>query len=338
MIPQRSSPLRLVRCGLLALAVVAVTAPAAHADTARCQRAIAKASALFFQAVTRANEQCQSAILASGGGTCPDAKTTAVVAKAKSKLAGMLDQSCGGSDEICNADAVDEDLPAAIGWPSACPNVATERCDRPIESCADIASCLECLGTEITTSTTTLAYGAFVLPSVTDRTLNKCQRAIGKANAGYTAAVDRALAKACGGADRALGGGDDLTPVAIGFAELCPNATAPGGPACGGAVTDLTSLVGCLDCVTDAALACADRAAVPQLTPYPPECTGCLAPPRTTACPTTISLTALGDRVDLDLGTQTASVVSDGIFNNAFDVIHGLPGLSRIRMPVELSE
>ncbi len=333
----------MIRSCLVALALVIVTAAGAQADTGKCQRAIAKASAQFFQTVAKAKATCEETVVRGGGAACPDARMAAAVTKAEAKLGALIAASCAGSDQVCNADLVDEDLPATLGWPAVCPNVGNAACHQPIHSCADITACLSCLGTEITTATTTLAVGELALPSVTDRILNKCQRTIGKANAGYTIAVDRALArcwhgrmagnhagtceppavgdgkylaaiakadakrtaaigKACGGADRVLGGGDDLTTAAIGFAESCPNAITPGGLACGGAITDLTSLVACLDCVADATVACADRAAVPQLAPYPAECAACLAPPMASACPTTLALTASGPRVDFDLG------------------------------------
>jgi hypothetical protein len=329
---------------IVALALVAAAATTADAETLRCQRDVAKASAKYFQAITKATQKCTDMVVKTGTGSCPDAKMSSAVGKADAKLASSITKSCAGSDGVCNGDAVDEDLPAAIGWPSECPNVATGLCDDPITTCADVTACLRCLATDITDATSGLAFDALALPSA-DSTLNKCQRSLGKADAKYGAAVSKALAKcwearmtgkhanaceppaigdgkyldaiakadakrtstiakACGGADHALGGGDDLTPAAIGFAGDCPAAAVPGGPACGGPITDLASIVACLDCVSDATLACADRAAVPQLSAYPPECAACLAPAMTSPCPATVAIAARGDRTDLDVGVN----------------------------------
>ncbi len=335
-----------MRLDILVSIVVAgalAASTSANADVVTCQRAVAKASTQYVQAIAKATDKCENAVVKSGGGTCPDAKTTAALDKASVKLASAIAKGCGGSDRTCNSDEVDEDLPAAIGWPAACPGLALQTCDDPIHTCADVATCLACLGTTGTDATSGLAYDALALPSTADATLNRCQRALGKANAAYVRGASKAIArcwdarltgkhadpcvppaagdgkylaaiakagakrtdaiaKACGGTDQALGGGDDLTPAAIGFAASCPDATVPGGSACAGPVGDLTGLVGCLACVTDAAVACVDRAAVPALTPYPPECAACLAPPTSGPCPTTIALAARGERVDLDVG------------------------------------
>jgi hypothetical protein len=334
--------MRLGRQIIVGLALFAVAATVADAETPKCQRAVAKASAKYLQSVTKAAQKCTDAAVKAGTGTCPDAAMTSAVAKADAKLASAIGKDCGGSDGVCNGDVVDEDLPAAIGWPSECPNVASGLCNDPITTCADVTACLRCIAGGVAGAESGLAFDALVLPSA-DASLNKCQRALGKADAKYAAAVSKALAKcwdgritgkhtnaceppaigdgkyldtiakadakrtstiakACGGADHALGGGDDLTPAAIGFVGQCPGATVPGGPACGGPITDLTSVVACLDCVSDAMLACADRAAVPQLSAYPPECAACLAQPMTSPCPTTIALAAVGGRTDVDLG------------------------------------
>jgi hypothetical protein len=88
-----------------------------------------------------------------------------------------------------------------------------------------------------------------------------------------SAAARRAICRACGGADRLCGGGDDLDPTAaIGFTPVCDAVTVPGGPSCGGAVETLGDLVTCLACVTQYDVACIDRAQVPAVVPYPPEC------------------------------------------------------------------
>src|SRR5262249_1394815 len=151
--------------------------------------------------------------------------------------------------------------------------------------------------------------------------VNKCQAAIGKAatkflvnkskaeencrqaqikgnNSNTCAKVPSAIAKAekkkrdaickaCGGPDKAGGGGDDPTPGEIGFAWACPGVTQPGGPSCGGPIADLEDIVDCVDCVTEFKVDCVDRLSVPQLEPYPPECNPTVSTTTTTEASTT---------------------------------------------------
>ncbi len=228
---------------LASLAVVMITVGTGHADAdvLKCQRAITKASAQFFQATTKASDTCEAALVKAGAGTCPDAKATAAVQKATIKLASTIATACGGSDRICNADAIDEHLPAALGWPDVCPNIATAYCDQPIATCGDIATCLVCLGTEASTSANDLAYGALALPSSGDPALNACQRAIGKANAIYLRAESKALA-ACWRARQMGQHGDSCAPPATGdgkylaqIAKADEKRTRSIAKACGGA-------------------------------------------------------------------------------------------------------
>ena len=81
-----------------------------------------------------------------------------------------------------------------------------------------------------------------------------------------------AVCKACGGTDRECGGADDLTPPHIGFAPICSDVSPFGATSCAGAIATLGDVVACVDCVTDYAVDCAARAAVPGLVAYPQEC------------------------------------------------------------------
>src|SRR5262249_7216641 len=100
----------------------------------------------------------------------------------------------------------------------------------------------------------------------------------GKAGPSIAAAVVRAterLCKACGGADRACDGPDDLAPSALGFAASCPDVAVPDGASCGGPVATLGDLVTCVTCVAEDDSQCADRAAVPGV---PAQCHRSLPP------------------------------------------------------------
>jgi hypothetical protein len=115
--------------------------------------------------------------------------------------------------------------------------------------------------------------------------------------------MNTSICKACGGDDKLCDGTGDLTPTEIGFPTECSRVAEPhGGADCFGTITDLSSLVTCVDCVTRFKANCVDNLQVPQLTPYPAECNSCTLPPETGACPTALTFTADGQRVDLDTG------------------------------------
>jgi hypothetical protein len=130
----------------------------------------------------------------------------------------------------------------------------------------------------------------------------------------YLAAIAKAetkkrdsICKACGGANKACGGGDDFTPAQIGFAGSCYDITVPtpGGANCADpSITTLDDIVDCVDCVTEFKADCTDQLQVPQfVSPYPDECSdACILPPPTGPCPTSLTFTADGPHVDLDTG------------------------------------
>ena len=102
-----------------------------------------------------------------------------------------------------------------------------------------------------------------------------CPAADGKAAGAIAKAESKkvaAICKACGGPDKICGGADDSTPVEIGFAPTCPDVSPPGAPSCAHAVTTLSDLVTCVDCVTEAKVDCASLATVPAFVSPPAEC------------------------------------------------------------------
>lgn len=99
------------------------------------------------------------------------------------------------------------------------------------------------------------------------------------------------ICKACGGADKACGGLEDIGVAAIGFAASCPDVVAPiRGESCGaiGTVTTLAEIDQCVGCVTDHNVDCADRGAVPSLVAYPDECIPDPPPPSCTSAEVTV--------------------------------------------------
>jgi hypothetical protein len=126
----------------------------------------------------------------------------------------------------------------------------------------------------------------------------------------YAAAIAKAatkmqtsICKACGGADKLCDGNGDLTPAQIGFPSECSRVAGPHGASdCFGTITDLNSLAICAQCVTRFKANCVDNLQVPQLTSYPTECNSCTLAPEAGACPSAITFTADGQKVDLDTG------------------------------------
>ncbi len=316
-----------VAIAVLALAVLTTATPA-DATPLKCRRAVTKAGAVFAANKLKAAQRCEDSILrGSFAGPCPDQKSTTKLAKLRAKLAAVVASACGGRDKTCGAGSDDEVL-SAIGWTmGACPDIAESGCTNTISNCAGASECVRCIDEQATDGTVDLSYDAF-LRNATDPAVRKCQRAIGKETAQFVAAQLRALhqcedrilrgrtagpcpdaaaaanlaksqlkmqkkvCRACGGPGKACGGGDDLTPSQIGFTDTCPSLSIPGGPACGGAITDLASLVTCVDCVGRQRAICMDRAAAPGITTYPPECTDDGENPTPTATPAVPTPTA----------------------------------------------
>jgi hypothetical protein len=91
--------------------------------------------------------------------------------------------------------------------------------------------------------------------------------------------LNAAVANACCGANQTCnltdsGADADFDPVSeIGFRTACDAVTVPGGASCGGTITDMQSLIACIDCVTQFGASCSVAAPVPALVkPYPSEC------------------------------------------------------------------
>lgn len=297
-----------------------LTPDPAAATPLKCRRTVAKASTAFAQTELKAKQKCEDGILLGKfAGPCPDQKTTAKIAKLRAKLALLIAHACGGGDKTCGSG--DEPLPE-IGWTTGlCPDIADSGCTNTITSCLGVTDCVRCVDETAVGGTIDLAFDGFVLNTL-DPTVRKCQRTIGKESAQFVATQLRALqqcedrklrgrtvgacpdfpaaaklgriqakmqqkiCKICGGGSRACGGNDDLTPTQIGFASTCPDVTIPGGSACGGAVTTLSQLVSCLDCVGRHRAICLDRLAAPGITTYPPECNDTGSGGQATATPT----------------------------------------------------
>lgn len=299
----------------LALGLVAVAAPA-DAETIKCRREIARQSSKFVQAKIKALGRCEDQILSGKiAGPCPDAKASAQITKASTKLRSAIDQKCGGSDRSCGTGG-DDDTLASLGFGGSCPNIQSGACHGALADCDDVAQCVSCIDQSAIDQAIDLATGtpaptaeALSCQREIARSLSKVVRADAKAHgkcidrvlkggggscpdATALAGVQRARSKfvvkvcqRCGGPDRICGGGNDVAPATVGFGASCPSVTVPGGRACGGTIDDMAAAVECLACVTEFQSACTAAAAAPATQPYPPQCNGAGPAPTVTATP-----------------------------------------------------
>jgi len=294
---------------VLGILVVELLASRAGATPAVCRDAVIAASARYTQAATKALASCRRRRVADCDA---DTRTVSALARAAARLQSIVTQRCCGSDRICGT-ADDESL-AAIGWDAGfCPNLDRGECNGLITSAADVATCLVCIGNAAAADlaaasatggpasgpaggcVTAIGKETARLATTTSKALARCWEARGNgahanpcpepgdglAAPAIESAVARAttrLCKACGGADHACGGAEDLARASIGFASSCPDVTVPGGATCGGAIATLADLVGCVTCVTAHDSECADHAAAPAFVPYP---SACAEPPGT---------------------------------------------------------
>jgi cysteine-rich repeat protein len=298
-------PIRLL--SLMVLVALPLLPRPAAADSLQCRREIARAAAKLADARLAALQRCRDAVLTGKStGPCPDAKASAKIVKAGTKLQAAIARRCGGADQDCGTTGDNEAL-SAIGWNVGnCPGIDGGSCGNAIANCNDVAACVRCVGETTVDQGLGLVYDD--LASTSDKTVTACQRTLGKESTKFLRAARKALAKcedgrmrgtvggscpdaiagaaiakaeakrdakicgACGGGDRACGGGDDLAPATIGFPSSCPDVQPPGAPSCDAAVGSLPALVTCVGCVSEFASGCGDAVAVPSLQSYPNEC------------------------------------------------------------------
>ena len=296
---------------LLGLCAMAGTATAAEPKVIdKCSAGIIKAGGAFVQAEMKILQKCEDAKLK--GKVCDQAKVDASIAKARTKLDSSVTKACGGKDKTCATEDADGTQPtlAEIGWPNACPDFEGKGCTNAIANCGDIDDCLACVGEAAVEQAVALYYPPGRASSVGNKTLNKCQAALGKAGAAFFAAKSKALGKCWGtkvkkpancpadaqaAIDKArsklvtslakpcLG----QTNATIGLPATCLAVKPESQPACNTTVDTLIDVGNCTTCVTEFKVDCADRlAATSEGAAYPAECL--IAPPTPTATATPI--------------------------------------------------
>ncbi len=179
----------------IALLAVALCAPRADAQISKCQRTIAKAGSQAVQAKIKALSKCEEGKAKGSIPSCPDQKATDAVNKANAKLSDAIAKSCGGDDKVCGGVTTNEFTPAALGWPSRCPDFERGVCDNEIgSSCNDITTCMQCIGDAAANQAVDLYYDALA-PSGGNKALLKCQTTIGKAASAFLVSKTKALQK-----------------------------------------------------------------------------------------------------------------------------------------------
>ena len=121
--------------------------PGADATVKKCQRAIGKETAKFFDAKRKALGKCVNTVLVNGSGSCPDATAQAAIAKAEAKKVAKLCAACGGPDKACGGP--DDLTVAQIGFASTCPAVdppgSAPACGGTVSTLSDIVTCVDCV-------------------------------------------------------------------------------------------------------------------------------------------------------------------------------------------------
>lgn len=185
---------------------------------------------------------------------------------------------------------------------NVCPNIeSSQACDIAAAGMQDVAPCLTCIGDFATDQAINFSYAKLKSPGA-DKKVELCKRELKKATLFYDkfrnfmrVCQDKvakgkapgpcpdgltapklqkerdkllaAIAKKCGGADKAFGGGDDYHPDLLGLPISCPGVTVPGGSACAGQIRNVEDFAQCLVCMNEYKVLCADAAAGPGTLP-----------------------------------------------------------------------
>ena len=267
----------------------------AHADAksaAKCSAAIIKAGAAFAQSEAKTLQKCRDATLK--GKTCDPVKTQTSLDKAQTKLDTSIVKACRGKDKSCNTLDADGSQPtlAEIGWDiGTCPDFEGKGCTNTITDCDDIGTCIQCIADASVNQAIDLYYPPGRPASSGNKTLNKCQSALGKAAVTFFNAKSKALAKCwgtkvkkpatiCPGSAQAkIDAARSKFVTSLAKPCLGLNNSTIGLPgnclavdACGTATDTLIEVGNCAACVTEFKVDCADRSAVPGFVPYPSAC------------------------------------------------------------------
>ncbi len=300
---------------LVILMVLATTAHTAADTDFKCRRTINKGLTKYVKVITKVTQKCNEGGVKVGrgqqapGGTIVACDLHGKLGPANAKLLTTILGACDHKGIT----------PADIGWPATCPNFEGGTCSNAVSDGNGIVTCLDCIARAAIAQAMDLYYVNLANPAG-NADLIACQVAVGKEMSQFFLAkkkalsacrqnvdqlkgtlpcpvpgdgkagpaIDKAEAKAIAKISQLCGG---QGPISIGFAAACSDVQVPGGVDCGaiGAVTTLTDLVACVDCVTEFKVDCLDALAAPHQGSYPVECNPPQATPTASATATATS-------------------------------------------------
>ena len=119
----------------------------ADATLKRCQREIGKNAVKFLRTKSKVLQKCKDTKLTGQyAGSCPDAKSAAIIANAAAKMNAKICGVCGGDDRVCGGS--DDLTPAAIGFPASCPSVTVpggSACGGSVGTLQQLVNCVDCV-------------------------------------------------------------------------------------------------------------------------------------------------------------------------------------------------
>jgi hypothetical protein len=163
----------------------------------RCQRAITKEAAKFFQKRSKLLTKCEiQKVDDVHVDECNDLnapegsrgrQTAEKVAKTRASMIERIEKKCGGTDKVCGNDLEDEIGGTLLGWPGACPNFNHGPCTNPIgtDDCTGVAECIACVVETAGDHSRDLVYDEFIAWPPVSRPQNGCQAGLGREVNGY---------------------------------------------------------------------------------------------------------------------------------------------------------
>jgi len=201
----------------VAVAIVLAVASTASADPVKCTRAINKEVNKYIKQVQKNVDKCKNKTITKGenGGSLGNCTVQAIkgqpddkIEKAASKMKAGIAKACGGSNKTCEVPPGDgDDALGDINWAiGACMNLEEGMgtdCDNPIDTCADVGDCLECIVDKgLEQAIDGLLYdqfnpAAFHPANANDpaKRYNKCQATIAKEGGKFLVAKQKILSK-----------------------------------------------------------------------------------------------------------------------------------------------
>ena len=134
--------------------------PVADKRLRRCVREFGKSSATVLSNLARGFASCWLAVNKSESGgsfSCPDAKSSNAIAKAKGKHVTAVCNACGGGSACGGGFA-----PASLGFPLQCPAIGA--CGGPVQTMREAASCVDCVAGVVTDGAARISIPAFTSP------------------------------------------------------------------------------------------------------------------------------------------------------------------------------